>query len=172
MWKIGQIQCVFSIFSALKGNFYTRFSPPRVAFVVKTENEGVPARSVQISLALKTFRQCTFNARKCLKSLLRTVSASGCLNPLQKLQLVSCGLVTLGVTPYIAFLHLYTCVRLYFGYPLGQFSTFSSFSWHQIGTFITTEGQNTAFRALYQFSRALKLLFLYFSQSFLGSIEH
>ena len=85
----------------------------------------------------------------------RTVSAPGCLSPLQKLQLVSCGLVTLEVTPYTAFLHLYTCVRLYFGCLLGQIFTFSSLSWHQIGTFITTEGQNTAFRALYQFSRAL-----------------
>ena len=59
MWKIGQIQCVFPIFSALNGNFYARFSPPRVVFAMKTENEGVPARSVQISFALKTFRQCT-----------------------------------------------------------------------------------------------------------------
>ena len=59
------------------------------------------------------------------------------------------------VTPYTALLHLYTCVRSYFGCPLGQISTFSSLFWHQIGTFITTEGQDTAFRALYQFSQAL-----------------
>ena len=156
MWKIGQIQCVFPIFSALNGNFYARFSPPRVVFAMKTENEGVPARSVQISFALKTFIQCTFYARKRLKSqVLRSVSAPGCLNPLQKLQLVSCRLVTLGVTAYTAFLRLCTCVRLCFGCPLGQISTFSSLSWHEIGTFITTEGQNTAFHTWYQFSRAL-----------------
>ena len=55
-------------------------------------------------------------------------SAPGCLNPLQKLQLVSCGLVTLAVTPYTACLHLYTCVRLCFGCLLGQISTFLHFS--------------------------------------------
>ena len=128
MWKIGQIQCVFPIFSALNGNFNARFSPPRVVFAMKTENEGVPARSVQISFALKTFRQCTFYAGKCLKSqVFHTVSAPGCLYPLQKLLFVSCGLVTLGVTPYTGFSRLHTRVRLYFWCPLGQISTFSHF---------------------------------------------
>ena len=57
-----------------------------------------------------------------------TFSAPGCLNPLQKLQLVSCGLGTFKVTPYTAFLRLCTRVRLCFGCLFGQNSTFCHFS--------------------------------------------
>ena len=106
-----------------------RFSPQCVVFIAKTENESVPIRSVQIRLTPKAFRQCTFYARKCLKSqVFRTFSAPDCLNPLQKLQLVSCGLGTPKVTPYIAFSRSYMCVRWCFGCLFGQNSIFCHIS--------------------------------------------
>ena len=43
LWKIDQIQCVFPLFSALNGSFYTRFSPKCVIFTIKTENESARA---------------------------------------------------------------------------------------------------------------------------------
>ena len=106
-----------------------RFPPQCVVFFAKTENESVPIRSVQISLTPKAFRQCTFYARKCLNSqVFRTFSAPGCLNPLQKLQLVSCGLGTPKVTPYTAFSRLYMCVCWCFGCLFGLNSIFCHFS--------------------------------------------
>ena len=57
-----------------------RFSPQCVVFAATIENESARARSLRI----------TFSTRKCQKSqVFRTVSAPGCLSPLQKLQLVS-----------------------------------------------------------------------------------
>ena len=56
------------------------------------------------------------------------MSAPGCLNPLQKLQLVSCGFATLEKTPYIAFSHFYTSVRLCFWVPFwSKFHFFCNF---------------------------------------------
>ena len=52
------------------------------------------------------------------------MSAPGCLNPLQNLQLVSCGFATLEKTPYTAFSYstqVYACV---FGCLFGQNSIF------------------------------------------------
>ena len=56
------------------------------------------------------------------------MSAPGCLNPLQKLQLVSCGFATLEKTPYTAFSHFYTSVRLCFWVPFwSKFQFFCNF---------------------------------------------
>ena len=67
-----------------------RFSPQCVVFAATIENKSARARSLRISFALGVFGYCTFSTRKCQKSqVFRTVSAPGCLSPLQKLQLVS-----------------------------------------------------------------------------------
>ena len=56
------------------------------------------------------------------------MSAPGCLNPLQKLQLVSCGFAMLEKTPYTAFSHFYTSVRLCFWVPFwSKFHSFCNF---------------------------------------------
>ena len=64
LWKFGRIQCVFPLFSALNGNFYTRFALPRVIFTILTENEGAQALQTRFYFTLSTFKQCTL---RCLK---------------------------------------------------------------------------------------------------------
>ena len=55
------------------------------------------------------------------------MSAPGCLNPLQKLQLVSCGFATLEKTPYTAFSHFYTSTPVFLGAFLVKIPFFCNF---------------------------------------------
>ena len=65
----------------------------------------------------------------------------------------------------------YSCTFIFWVPFWPNFHFFHIF-WRQVGTFITTKGSNSAFRALRRFSRALQLLFQNFPPSFPGFFEH
>ena len=64
----------------------------------------------------------------------------------------------------------YSCTFIFWVPFWPNFHFFHIF-WRQIGTFITTKGSNSAFRALRLLSRALQLLFKTFHQVFLASLS-
>ena len=96
----------------------------------------------------------------------RTVSAPGCLRPLQKLQLVSCGSTTLRAMPYTAIWHFHTRVRSYFECLFVQISTFSTLFGIKSPLLPQPKASTSPF-----VPRALQLLFQNFPPSFPGFFE-
>ena len=101
------------------------------------------------------------------------MSAPGCLNSLQKLQLVSCGFATLEKTPYTAFSHFYTSVRLCFWVPFwSKFHFFLQFSGAKSALLSQPKAKLLPSVPRTGFLEPCSCFLRHFSQSFPGSAEH
>ena len=100
------------------------------------------------------------------------MSAPGCLNPLQKLQLVSCGFATLEKTPYTAFSHFYTSVRLCFWVPFWSKFHFLQFSGAKSALLSQPKAKLLPYVPRTSFLEPCSCFLQHFSQSFPGSAEH
>ena len=100
------------------------------------------------------------------------MSAPGCLNPLQKLQLVSCGLVTLEkhrTLLFYASTQVYACA---FRCIFGQISTFLQFSGTKSALLSQPKVRILPLVPCTSFPEPCSCFLQHFSQSFPGSTEH
>ena len=100
------------------------------------------------------------------------MSAPGCLNPLQKFQLVSCGLVTLEKHRTLLFhtsTQVYACA---FRCLLGQTSTFLQFSGTKLALLSQPKARILPLVPCTSFLEPCSCFLQHFSQSFPGSTEH